>query len=1115
MPGVNIIALNVDQGLKREAWTDQSGSFSIPLLQPGNYVVSAEKQGFAILEVTDLLLHVGDARTLQLVLPVAKVRIQIRVNDRTGGVETVNPTLGQVVTGNVIRDAPLEDRTVLDLALLQPGVLPVNADAAGITGFSITGNREDSVTFLLDGAHNNNLLTNAVTYAPNPDTISEFRVLTSNYTADYGRNGGGIITLVTKSGTNSVHGTAFEFLRNEVLNANTFFNKNNGQPRPVLKRNQFGGTLGGPLALPFKAREEHRAFFFVSYQGTRQTQDISSGGTTFTPEEIQGDFSHAQKAACPQPSMDGCPDQGVVNFLEASPFFLPPGKTSADAVIDPSKFNTVAKNYIQAGLIPAAASGQVVAPEHLQTDSNELTARFDLELSSKDRVSLTLGENRTRFVDPFPFADVPGYPTESKVTSGFANGSYVRMFSPTLLNELRLGVQRSLSDNENPLTHLPRPQDLGMLGVTPDRPTGPPALSFDSGLAVGFSLQGPSQLVDNTFSVGDTLTWTRSRHTWKLGGGISAYQNNTAFAFLVDGLYTFTSDGSGAVSTGNDLANFLVGLPTAYQQGPDAHSNIRNKATNAFLLDEWRILPHLVLTLGLRYEYSTPKSDTSGRTFSIIPGQRSQVFPKAPVGLVFPGDPGAPRGVNFPDKKDFAPRFGFAWDITGKGKTSLRGGAGVFYNIVKADDNLQFNGQPPFYSSAGIESFPDPPTPLTSEVNYLAQPFAATGRINPFPSKPPSSNIDFKAAGFLPFGSSGSIFVVDPHLRTPYIYQYNLSLQHDLGSNTVLELSYAGSSSRKLTTLVDVNPFQLGSYDRVLNTFPGNSSCSVADSEKCSFGQILEYANASSAQFHSLEASLRKEVSHNRWFGDSYFTLAYTYSHNIDNASGSSFLDNRNTIVPSYNHDRFRASSDFDLRHRLVFSGGWKLPFGEVWSSAPKRLTHGWRVFPLIKWRTGFPIDVFANLAAANNFASPGPSAAGDIELVHANLIAPLRILDPRQLQTLDGVTGHFLFDPASFTATFPPDVQTVSDPGSRTYGNLPRNFFRGTGSIRADMAIAKETALWGEHLNGEFRADFFNLLNHTNFADPYTNINNPDFFGQTLFAGDPRVVQLSMRLTF
>ncbi len=1074
---MSIVALNTDQGLKRETETDRSGSFSIPLLQPGNYVVSAEKNGFAILEVTDLVLHVGDARTLQLVLPVAKVRIQIHVNDGTGNVETVSPTLGQVVTGDVIRNAPLDGRDVLGLAVLQPGVLPVNSDAAGVTGFSVAGNREDSVTFLLDGAHNNDLLSNSVTFNPNPDTIAEFRVLTSNYTADFGRNGGGIITVATRSGTSSFHGAAYDYLRNEALDANTFFNKNKSLGRPILRRNQFGGSLGGPLTIPGILRGKDQAFFFVGYQGERQAEEIPPfPGATFTPAELRGDFHQ---------------NSDVTSFLENNPSFAVGDPSNGIINIDP-----VAQNYIKAGLIPTTSGGQITALGRREVEPHELTGKFDFEFSAKDKLSLTLGGDQARILVPFDFANVSGFATWSKPADKFVNSSFTHIFSPTLINELRLTAHRSMSDRGHPRTHLPTPGKLG-IAVTPDLATGPTTLQFASGLGVGFSNQGPTSFADNTFSFADTLTWAHARHTWKMGGGVAAYQNNTSFAFFVDGLFVFVprDPTKNEFGTPNDLANFLLGIPAQYVQGPNAHSNIRNKAAHAFVQDEWRVNQRLVLTLGLRYEYSTPKRDTEGRSYSIVPGVRSRVFPNAPVGMVFPGDPGAPEGANFPDRNDFAPRLGFAWDLTGKGRTSLRGGFGVFHNILKADDNLQFNGQPPFYSTAGI-LFPTAAPRSGAPLNYLSQPFLSTGTTNPFPSKSPAHNIDFSdaGAGFLPIGASGSVFVVDPHLRTPYVYQYNLSLQHDLGANTVLELNYVGSSSRKLTSLVQVNPFILGTENRVLNAYPGNDSNS--------FAEILEYANVSSANFNSLEASLRKQISHNRWFGDSYFTLAYTWSHNLDNASGSGLQDNRNTEVPFYSHNFFRASSDFDLRHRVVFSGGWTLPIAELRPAAPKRLTQGWRVFPIVRWRTGFPLDVFANLPAqqAGDFTVPGPSGAGDLELVRADLVA-LRLKDPRK------DPQHLWFDPASFK-------QPSETPPTLAYGSLPRNFFRGPGSIRTDMAVAKETPMWGERSKMELRADFFNIFNHTNFGDPDTNINNSTF-GQVRFAGDPRIIQLSLRLSF
>jgi hypothetical protein len=287
----------------------------------------------------------------------------------------------------------------------------------------------------------------------------------------------------------------------------------------------------------------------------------------------------------------------------------------------------------------------------------------------------------------------------------------------------------------------------------------------------------------------------------------------------------------------------------------------------------------------------------------------------------------------------------------------------------------------------------------------------------------------------------------------------------------------------------------LGTQDRVLNTYPGNDSNS--------FAEILEYANVGASNFNSLETSLRKQISRNRWFGDSYFTLAYTWSHNIDNASGSGLVDNRNTEVPAYNHNLFRASSDFDLRHRVVFSGGWTLPVSELWSAAPKRLAQGWRVFPIVRWRSGFPLDVFANLPSqiAGDFTDPGPSGAGDLELVRANLTSPVRIRNPRD-------AGHYWFDPTSF-------VQPSDTPPTPTYGTLSRNSFRGPGGLRTDLAVAKETPIAGERTKMEFRADFFNVFNHTNFADPDTNINDTANFGKISFAADPRIIQLSLRLSF
>jgi len=1097
--GVKITLLNVDQGLKRETTTNENGYFNVPFLQPGHYVITAQKDGFAVSEITDLVLHVGDTRGIdvRLQLSTAPVEVQVSANNQT--VETVSAALGQVVTGDVVRNAPLDGRDIRDLALLQAGVTPVDQDYTGPGTFNINGNRADSVGYLLDGGLNNDLIDNRAVYVPNPDTVAEFRILTSNYPAEYGRNAGGVITVATQSGTNKYHGTAFDFLRNDFLNANSYFNIQAGLPRNDYKRNQFGGTLGGPLTIPHLIDGKDRYFFFVGYQGERITEDLTEHNIeAFTPAELGGNFSQA--------GPNGGPDPGVAAFLQANPFFQSNSALAAQAIIDPAQINTVAQNYINANLIPTSSTGLLSSQQPFTSSRDELTTKFDFDLDTRNKLAFTLGGDRTHQVTPFDYANVPGFPDFSDFHDYFLNASYTHIFSPTLLNEFKATLVRSSNNAENPAVNLPKPADLG-IGITPDLPTGPTNLAWDTGLSLGFSTIGPQRITDNTFTFSDNLTWVHGKHAFKFGGGISAFQNNTFVAFIDNGQFIFI--GQNGEFSGNSFADFLLGLPLEYTQNSAAPSNIRSKFSYGFAQDEWRLRKNLVLSLGLRYEYSTPKSDTEGRTFSIIPGLHSQKFPNAPPGMVFPGDPGAPTGVNFPDRNDWAPRVGLAWDPRGNGKTSLRAAFGVFYDILKAEDNLQFNGKPPFFASAGFPFNPLAGNPA-AEVNYLTQPFVAAGIPNPFPSRQPPPNLDFAAAGYLPIGSSGSTFIVDPHLRTPYTYQYHLTLQREISESMVFQAGYVGSASRKLTALTDVNPFVLGTFDRALNLTAAGSPCGAAEAFLC-YASINEFRNTSSASYNSMLVSLQKQFSSPGIFQHAYFTLAYTYAHNIDNASG---FQNRNVAVPYYDPGLFRASADMDVRNRIVFSGGWELPFDHAWENGPRRLTRGWNVFPIVSWHTGVPLDIFANLPSAFNYNSPGPSGAGDAGLVRANVVKALQLFDPRTQRTIAGSTGNFWFDPTGFTNTnFPSDSEAVTLPEVRTYGSLPRNAFRGPGNYDIDMAFSKSTPI-RENLRMEVRADFFNLLNHAQFSNPDTNISSPTF-GRLLYTYQPRVIQLALRLSF
>jgi hypothetical protein len=1151
--GAKVTVTNQASQVKYEKVTDQEGYFQVLSLPIGTYDVTIEKAGFTVASFRNQTLQINQVLRVDARLEIGAQVQSVEVRDQVDVVETVNPTLAASVTGRTLTDMPLNGRNALNLALLQPGVTPVDTDFIGNSGagtFNIAGGRADSVTFLLDGGLNNEQLANGVVYNPNPDTVAEFRVLENNYTAEYGRNGGGVVTEVIKSGTNQWHGSAFDFIRNDAFNANDFFNKStpgNLLPRDVLKRNQFGGTFGGPIFVPHLVHGKDRFFFFVGYQGQRQTQKQTLNSfQTFTPAELNGDFSQAGNAGTPGPAACANRDPGVAAFLSANPFFVGTSGNASCAIVDPTRINGVAQKYIAAGLIPTAPSGLLNAQSGATNNDNELTMKFDFNISQKDRLSVTLGGNRNPILNGlgssgFTATAAPGYPLTTTFHNYFSNFAYTRTFTSNLLNEFRITVQRTNELSAKPARTIPTHAAVGQTGITPDLELGAAGVQFvDQGTFYGFGIQGPSTLINNTFYYGDTLSWTRGRHNFKFGGNFSAYQFNTAFDFIGNGLFAF--QGAGGIGSGNDFADFLFGIPITYQQSPNAPTNARSKFYAGFAQDEWRATKKLVLTVGVRYEYSTPKLDTHGYSFNVIPGLQSTVFPNAPSGLVFPGDHGAPRGVNFPDRNNWAPRLGFAWDPKGDSKTSVRGGFGIFYDILKAEDNFQDNGQPPFFSGSLLNFSPLAANP-TADVPYFSQPFASAGVPNPFPSKPVDHNINFANAGFLPFGQS-SIFLDDPHLRTPYTYQYNLSVQREVAKNTTLQVGYVGSSSHGLTSLVDINPVILGTTDRMINLLPGNSTCAQATPAQCTFSNLLEFKNLSKASYNGLIVSLTRQLTDARGIGRTYFVFGYTYAHSIDNTSG---FRARSGQVPAYNPGLFRASSDFDLRNRVTFSGGWDLPFDRAWSSGPKRLTQGWSLYPIVSWRTGYPLSVLGQVDSNGGFANPSVSGAGDGNAFpFANLTGqPLATFDPHTVQTLTGDlsgtnTGNFFFNPGAFTTAqvgsatdpcttpspscFPSTAQVVANPALRTYGSVPRNILRGPARTNFDMTLAKTTAIT-ERLKLEIRADAFNLFNHAEFGNPSTNITSGNF-GKITTTGDPgtqtipvdpkeRIIQLAARFTF
>jgi hypothetical protein len=921
--------------------------------------------------------------------------------------------------------------------------------------------------------------------------VEEFKLLENNYTAEYGRNGGGTISVVLKSGTNGLHGSLFEYLRNDAFNANDYIDNELGNPRQVLKRNQFGGVIGGPITLGKWLNGKDRFFFFFGYQGQRQTATINHGFvTTYTPAELGGDFSNFQGAG---------PDPGVVAFLQAHPYYQSDPAKQLQAIIDPTTINPVAQSYITAGIIPTSASGQVF-PQGAQKDNvNQYVGKFDFYATKNDHIALSLGSNKEPILNPFFGANIPGFTSATTTWDYFGNIAYTKTVSLSMLNEVLITAQR-FQQTALPNSHLPTPAQLGV-NIQSDDPFGPPSLAFASGMNVGFN-PNVAWKSDNNYAISDTLTWNRGPHTFKFGGRFGIMQENSIYAFQTNGIFYFS--GPFGIGSGNDLADFLFGASDEFSEFSKAPSNEHQKQYAAFAQDEWKATPRLTLTYGLRYEYTSPETDTRGFSFSIVPGGQSVKFPGAPLGFLVPGDPGAPRGWYFPDHTNFSPRIGIAWDPFGDGKTSIRGGGGLFFDTLNGWMSDWATDEAPW--AGGTDFTFDPTQVPANAVNpILSHPYETAGQVDPFPSRiPPPSNVNFANAGFTPGLGAGNNFV-NIHLKTPYIYQYNLSIQRQLANGLMAEIGYAGSSSHKLLTWVDQNPMILGTSTRILNQ---QLLASNPNADPNTFGFAPTFDGLNHANYSGLLTSVTKRAQDVRFIGNVFFTAAYTWSHNLDNGTG---FNSRVSSIPYYNHNQFYGNSDFDLRQRFALSGGWELPFAKTWASGPKRLTAGWSLYPIYFIQSGIPLDFLAG--THQHSTDPGPSGAGDGEIVRADQMgSSVQTFDPRRVQTFNGTTGNFWFNPNSFQ----PDA--CIGPGTCPlgfYGTYARNSFHGPRHSNLDLALEKSTDLVGERTKLIFRAEAFNILNHAEFRPPSDTSVTSGTFGQISGTYAPRILQLALRVTF
>ena len=1133
--GALVTLSNVGTNLSRTATTTKEGDYLFTLLPIGTYELTVTQPGFEKYQQTGITLQINQYARQDVTLQIGAVTQVVEVQGDVTQVDTVSATLGKVETTTRIQNLPLAARDTMQLGLLQAGTFAPDQDDGSGNPFSVSGQRSESMTFLIDGSDNNNFLGNNMVVDPNPDAVAEFKILTNNYEAEYGRTSGGIVNQVIKSGTNAVHGTLFDYFRNTALDASDYFL----QQAPIFKYNMFGGTIGFPI-------KKDKMFLFASYQGARRREGQNPGVlTVLTPAERNGDFS----ALLPAVQLTD-PSTGQS---------FPNNQVPVDPVI---------KNYMEKYLpLPNLGTNGFVEDPVANLQEDQFVFRYDYNISPKDTLSVFyILDDQPQ---TFPFEVLKGMSTGGNVPtgSGFTNNqryqtgsvSWTRTISSNMLNELRFSTNRSATYNAVPLDKTP-PSTLGFLTVHPDDPNGaaPPLITVSGAFNLGASPQGPTKDHDATFQYQDTFSWTKGRHAMKFGGDVRWTQNNFNYDFYNNGSFDF---GSYYTNTGNALADFVGGFTDSYYQSSNAVYGIRSHQLYFFAQDAWKMAKNLSLDYGLRYEYNSPQEDPHNEIIGWYPGQQSTKFPDAPPSFLYPGDPGAPnRGLMYPDRNNFAPRFGFSWDILGSGRLVMRGGFGIFYNLEDGALNEQFGGQPPFgYVANNYPSFcATPALGCLAPVNgsFLADPFqtATAGFADPYP---------FIAGGHLGQFFTPKIpfaYVVYPHFRTPYAENFNYGFQYQLNSDTIVEAVYVGSLSRKAIAGTNVNFPTLGGPNGLMTQYQYDvnngldpykniytdcarplAACNGINEglSEAFLGiptgatQIQTNLSNGNSSSNELQVTVDRRMRHGL-----QFRVAYTLSKTIDETSG--FRARSSVYTNPFDPAFDRGLADFDATQRLVLSPIWTIPFGNHGSSLVQKALGGWSVSTITSFQSGNPFTLYSN--NGNSFSNEG--------LDRPDVVGPIQVFgNPRQMETFspaaDGLhgsclsqttTGHFLINPMNLVCAPGPPVGLPVPASSTTliaggvpmftYGDIGRNVLRGPGINNWDISIMKNFQ-FTESKYLQFQSNFFNAFNHVQFFGPTSNggsVGSSGVFGQVTtdstpsnspYYRGPRIVQFALKMFF
>jgi hypothetical protein len=1249
LANVKITLTNEATGVSADTTTSGNGDYGFPQVSVGAYRIEFDLAGFKKNVQRGVNVDLNQVVTLNSVLQIGQTKEVVEVTSEAPLVDTTSTQLGSIMDAHQVSNLPLNSRDTYQLLQLQPGVQGVGgsdlfygSNTAGAV--SVNGGRGRSNNFNVNGGDSNDLFVNSPAVQPTPDSIAEFRVLSNTFDAEYGRNSGAVINVVTKSGTNGWHGSVYEFLRNQMFNSKGYLDLR----RPDDKQNQFGGTFGGPI-------KKDRTFFFASYEGRRVVHGISSDPVVVpTAAERNGNFSRTPFEFDPNNPTDPTKTALVRTQLFADILTNRPGCLTSPANVGDAYHNLFPGNIVPKGCFDPVAVDIMkrfvpcpnADPQCLNTTpgadnsfrsipndrshANQISLKFDHRINDKQNLSLYYFFNDS--VDSQPFTRFQA--ATPSLLEGFGNNNAARVqqinlshtwtISNSTVNEARITYFREaqgtflhpqrtnkvtdscngigVANCFNGVTDTPTAFANAKLsandpkyGITPGlgaNREGVPFISVSGGFTLGNNFEGELPQIGNSYQFSDNVTKIIGNHTTKFGVDLRDQRFLQTLYFDVNGDYSYFGGGLNdpvaldVNGNQNLFPNYLFGIPDSYLQGSAQTEDVRGKSIYLFAQDSWKIRPNLTLNYGLRWEFNQPLYDASKRYQTFRPGQADTVFKCAlsitslttlgysnpdcadpnsdsaavfPLGLVVPGDRGVPRGLTKSYYNSWAPRIGIAWDPWKSGKTTIRGGWGLFYNPIEQLVLEQFQGEPPFGGSSLISGglFN---TPFVGQSGTVT-PNPFNGILNPAPG----SGVDW--SGFRPIILFGEL---EPKLRAQYTAQYNFGITRELSRDMVLSVGYVGSQGHRLLATKDINygnpqtcidlanlsaidptavtdgfnhqvscgPFLAdASFGIPANAIPSGFTLHLPDgttvtgpnaspiglvglrrysSPRCKpvggwdpvnfifingcpsdgvpvFSSIFAQDTIANSNYNSLQASLEKRLSRGL-----QFEVAYTFSKSIDDAS--SF---ENILKPICNRCN-RSLSLFDARHRVVISYLWQLPVPQ-YQGLKGKVLDGWAVSGITSFQSGFPVRIQSSndseLMNSFDFELPGKP----------DLIAPFHTLDPRKpLPGSSPPQSGYAFDPNSFALP----VQDANSTPLQLLGNAPRTICCGAGINNFDLSVQKQLPI-GETKHFEFRAEFFNIFNHTQFLNPDGNISDGIDFGKVKHTRDPRQIQFALKFAF